>query len=250
MSDSDSLHLTYVEGRSDTVLFAIGAILAALYGLGSLIPISVFIGATASISLTLVLAPLFGILLGPWKGSFFGLVGGVIVFIIGGSGGLFQVIPILILAPAISGLLTGLCATPYVRGRWIPATGLTAAYFYAIIILYEIVNYQAWWFMLYYGIALVAALLIQLTGTELDIGDMSKRGILTLVPFVIIGTITDFSMMTLSAVYFLQVPAAAFGFVIFPLMLFERTIAIVVSTIVTMAVVKAFPQIWIKRANQ
>ena len=142
MSDSDSLDLTYVEGRSDTVLFAIGAILAALYGLGSLIPISVFIGAAATISLTLVLAPLFGILLGPWRGSIFGLIGGVIVFLIGGSGGLFQVMPILILSPGISGLLTGLCAKPFVKGFWIPASGLTALYIYAIIVAYEIINYQ------------------------------------------------------------------------------------------------------------
>ncbi len=244
MSDSDSLDLTYVEGRSDTSLFAIGAILAALYGLGSLIPVSVFIGATASISLTLILAPLFGILLGPWKGSFFGLVGGVIVFLIGGSGGLFQVMPHLILAPGISGLLTGLCANPNIRGRWIPATGLTAAYFYIIIILYVIVNHQAWWFISYYGIALVVALLLQLTETQLDVGDVSKRGILKLIPFALIGTITDFSMMTVGAVYILQVPAAVFGFVIFPLMLFERTFAIILSVIVAIAVWKAFPQIW------
>ncbi|MBN2230759.1 MAG: hypothetical protein JW779_14315 [Candidatus Thorarchaeota archaeon] len=250
MSDSDSLDLTYVEGRSDTTMFAIGAILAALYGLGSLIPISVFIGATASISLTLVIAPLFGVLLGPWRGSLFGLVGGVIVFLIGGSGGLFQVIPIMILGPGISGLLTGLCATPQIRGKWIPASGLTAGYIYMIIILYEIENHLAWWFVLYYVLALFVALGLQLTDTQLEIGDISKRGILKLIPFLLIGTITEFSMMTLGAVYILHLPPAFFGFVAFPLMLFERTIAIIISLIIAVAVLKAFPQIWQKQDIQ
>jgi len=250
LSDSDSPDLTYIEGHSDTILFAIGAILAALYGLGSLIPISVFIGAAATISLSLILAPLFGILLGPWKGGFFGLVGGVIVLIIGGSNSLFLVMPILVLAPGISGLLTGLCASPYIRGKWIPASGITALYIYIVIVCYEIVNYEAWWFMIYYGIALVIALALQLTNTELDIGDISKRGILTLIPFTIIGTITDFSMMTIGAVYILQVPAAVFGFVIFPLMLFERSIAIILSTLIAVAVVKAFPNIWTSKDTE
>lgn len=244
MSDTEQLDLTYVEGRQDTKLWAIGAILAALYGVGSLIPVSVFLGVAATISLTLLVAPLFGILLGPWRGGFFGLIGGSIAFLLGGSGGLFQLMPILILAPGISGLLTGLCATPYIKGRWVPGAGLTALYIFAIIALYEIVNYEAWWFMSYYGIALVVALILQLTHTELDFDNFDKNQILRLIPFALIGTITDFSMMTMGAVYILQLPALLFGLVIFPIMLVERTAAIIISAIVVIAVVKAFPEIW------
>ncbi|MDF1540442.1 MAG: hypothetical protein P1Q69_16220, partial [Candidatus Thorarchaeota archaeon] len=151
---------------------------------------------------------------------------------------------ILILAPGISGLLTGLCTTPYIKGRWVPAAGLTALYLWAVIAMYEIVNYQAWWFMSYYGIALIVALMLQLTYTELDFQDFGKNQILRLIPFALIGTITDFSMMTMGAVYILQLPALLFGIVIFPVMLIERTAAIIISTIVVIAVVKAFPEIW------
>ncbi len=244
MSENDSLDLTYAEGHSDTILFAIGAILAALYGVGSLIPISVFLGATATISLTLLIAPLFGILLGPWKGSFFGLVGGLTAFVIGGSGGLYQLIPFLFLSPAISGLLTGLVAHPKQGDIRFPGGLFTAAYLSIIIVLYEVVNYEGWWFMLYYMVAVVVALVVQITGIELRFEEVRDNRITKLVLFAIIGTMTDFSLMTMGAVYIMGLEPLLFGFVIFPAMLIERTAAIIISVIITTAVIKAFPEVW------
>ncbi len=245
MSDGNSdPDLSFFGGRSETVLFAIGTILASLYGLGSLIPISVFLGATATISLTLLIAPLFGILLGPWRGSFFGLVGGVIAFLVGGSGGLYQLIPFLFLAPAVSGLLTGFIAHPNVNNRKIPSGLITALYLSLIIILYEIVNYEAWWFMIYYAIAVVVALTMQISGKTINFEDIRNNKIIVLVFCAIIGTITDFSLLTMGATYIMGLDAALFGFVIFPAMLIERTAAVIVSTIIAIAVIKAFPEIW------
>lgn len=244
MSSAENIDLTYVEGHQDSVLFAIGAILAALYGLGSLIPFSVFIGGAATISLTLLVAPLFGILLGPWRGGFFGLVGGTIAFAVGGSGGLYQLIPFLFLAPAVSGLLTGLCAHPQQASSRVPGGFLTAAYLMAIIILYEIVDFDGWWFMSYYFVAVIAAILLQLLSSSLDFGELRENKIARLVLLAIVGTITDFSLMTMGAVYIFQIPALTFGFIIFPLMLFERTTAIVASVIIALAIVRAFPTIW------
>ncbi|MFW9848393.1 MAG: hypothetical protein ACFFF4_04590 [Candidatus Thorarchaeota archaeon] len=247
MTDNENIDLTYVEGRTDTKFWAIGAILAALYGVGSLIPVSGFIiggGIAANISFTLLIAPLFGILLGPWRGGAFGIVGGLIALVLGGSGGLFLAIPFLFLSPAISGFLTGLCTTSQVHGKWVPAAGITALYIWAIMTLYLIVNAQAWWFMAYYALAMVVAFGLELTDSTLDFEKVKENKIWTLIPYLIIGTVTDFSMMTMGAVYIFQIPAAVFGFVIFPAMLIERTAAIIVSLIIVIAVVKAFPDIW------
>ncbi len=247
MSDSEKIDLTYVEGQTDTKLWAIGAIFAALYGVGSLIPVSGFIiggGISAQISLTLLIAPLFGILLGPWKGGAFGLIGGIIAMALGGGAGLYLAIPFLFLSPGISGFLTGLCVNPEIRGRWVPGPGLAALYIYGIMVMYLIVNAQAWWFMAYYAAALIIALSLQLTYTTLDFEKVKKNRVWLLVPFVLIGTITDFSMMTMGAVYLFQIPAFVFGVVIFPAMLIERTAAIIVSIIIILAVIKAFPEIW------
>ena len=244
MSSAENIDLTYLEGHQDSVLFAIGAILAALYGLGSLIPFSVFIGGAATISLTLLVAPLFGILLGPWRGGYFGLVGGTIAFAVGGSGGLYQLIPFLFLAPAISGLLTGLCAHPQQASRRIPGGFLTAAYLVSIIILYEVVDFDGWWFMSYYFVAVIAAIVLQMSSSSLDFDELRENKIARLVLLAIVGAITDFSLMTMGAVYILQIPALTFGFIIFPLMLFERSTAIVASVIIALAIVRAFPTIW------
>ncbi|MFW9908659.1 MAG: hypothetical protein ACFFEF_08790 [Candidatus Thorarchaeota archaeon] len=249
MNDSDTIDLAYVEGRMDTKFWAIGAILAALYGIGSLIPVSGFIiagGISASISLTLLIAPLFGIILGPWKGGAFGLIGGIIATALGGSGGLFLAIPFLFLSPGISGVLTGLCVKPEMGNRWVPGAGITAIFISLIMFLYLIVNLQAWWFMAYYGAALVVAISLQLTGKSLDLGNPGRNTLLKIIPFALIGTVTDFSMMTMGAVYIFAIPAEVFGFVIFPAMLVERTAAILISTLVILAIVKAFPDLWIR----
>ncbi|MHA1908259.1 MAG: hypothetical protein ACW98Y_13250 [Candidatus Thorarchaeota archaeon] len=250
MSDTENIDLTYVEGRTDTKFWAIGAILAALYGVGSLIPVSGFIiggGIAANISLTLLIAPLFGILLGPWRGGAFGLIGGLIAMALGGSGGLFLAIPFLFLSPGISGFLTGLCVTSEVKGKWIPGAGITAFYLWLIMALYLIINVQAWWFMVYYATALIVALVLQLTYITLDFEKIKANKIWFLIPFVLIGTVTDFSMMTMGAVYVFQIPAAIFGFIIFPAMLIERTAAIIVSLIIILAIIKAFPEIWVSK---
>ena len=98
--------------------------------------------------------------------------------------------------------------------------------------------------MAYYALALVVALGLQLTNSKLDFEKVKTNKIWYLIPFLIIGTVTDFSMMTMGAVYIFQIPAEVFGFIIFPAMVIERTAAVIVSLIIIIAVVKAFPEIW------
>ncbi len=232
-------------GSSLTKEYASGVILAALYAISALIPISAFLGSTgplAQLSLTICIAPLFGILLGPTRGFVFGLIGGVITAFLPG---ISLIVPTVILGPAVSGLLTGLCLQPTTefRGSRIPGPLVTALYIGIIIVLYLIPAYEAWWFMSYYGLALLAALALQRISIEFDSSALGLSGFLQLFPLTLIGTITDFSMMTMGAVYILQIPAETFGIFIFPVMLAERTVAIVVAAIAAAIILRTFPDL-------
>ncbi|MHA2433516.1 MAG: hypothetical protein ACXADO_09845, partial [Candidatus Thorarchaeota archaeon] len=81
MTDAESTgedqEMELLGGTSTTKQFAIGVVLAAVYGVSALIPISAFLGSAgplAQLTLTICIAPLFGILLGPTRGFIFGLI--------------------------------------------------------------------------------------------------------------------------------------------------------------------------------
>ena len=242
--------LQRVEGRSSAQVFAVGVILASVYGVSTLLPMSGFIaavGVTSTISFSICIAPLFGILLGPARGFAFGLVGGAVgsyfaVYI----GGVPLAVPTVVLGPAMSGLFTGLCLgrTTTVRGLTVPGPIFAFLYLILIIVLYLIPDYAAWWFMAPYVLAAVLCLCLQ--AREVEFVPSAKRFALyvKLLPFTLIGTITDFSMMTMGAVYLLGLPATLFGYVIFPVMLVERTTATIVSCIIAAAVIVTFRGSW------
>ncbi len=242
--------MTLVGGRSSTQMFVVGVILASVYGVSSLLPISGFIvatGITASISFTICVAPLFGILLGPTRGCVFGLIGGAVggylaVFV----GGVPLIVPTVVFGPAISGLFTGLCLKRMTtaHGSRIPGPLLTFMYLIIVIILYLIPNHSAWWFVTPYILAALLSLGLQLREVKIDSTAKGLKMYVRLLPFTLIGTITDFSMMTMGAVYLLGLPAALFGYVIFPAMLVERTTATIVSAILAAAVLTTFRGLW------
>ncbi|MGY5864458.1 MAG: hypothetical protein RTV41_07620 [Candidatus Thorarchaeota archaeon] len=230
--------LKLFEGTSTTKQYAIGVVLAAVYGVSALVPVSGFIvgsGIVAQISLSILIAPLFGVLLGPTRGFVFGLIGGIITgFLSVIVPSVVLIVPTVILGPAVSGFLTGLCLRPRERSGGF----ITAAYLAVIMVLYLIPNYEAWWFMSPYALAAVVAVILQVRGVEFD--PSTQSSLRYLLPLTLIGTITDFSMMTMGAVYIASIPAAVFGFIIFPAMLIERTAAAIVSAIVIGIVMVAF----------
>ncbi len=235
------------DSSDDSKLAAIGIILAALYGVSTLVPISAFLGAVGSISLTICIAPLFGILLGPSRGFAFGLVAGILqgflsVFVFNIS----LAVPTIILGPAVSGLFTGFAMQKRVStGRFrIPGPTVTACYLFVIILLYLIPNLSAWWFMSLYMVAALTSLGLQILDIQFDWSKRGWRRYLQVLPFTLIGTMTDFSMMTLGAVYILNLPANLFGYVIFPLMLSERVTAIIISSLLSAVVLTTFPSVW------
>lgn len=230
-------------GSEKTKTIAVGIILAALYCVAALIPVSPFIGPlgfTSSLTMAIFIAPLFGMLLGPFRGFLYGLLGGVIAAFVSP---LYLLVPTVILGPAVSGLMTGLCLRPVTRigSMRVPGPTITAVYLLVIIVLYEIPNYEAWWFMVLYVVAAVIAGVLQVSRVQMRPSQTSAWGIL---PLALVGTITDFSMMTMGAVYLLGIPALVFGAVIFPVMLVERLAATAISAIIAVTVFRVFPELW------
>jgi hypothetical protein len=94
--------------------------------------------------------------------------------------------------------------------------------------------------MVYYSLASLVAVSMQFEPFRFDAEKQGYKRFLQLVPLALIGTISDFSMMTMGAVYILMIPAEVFGFGIFPFMLAERSAATIISAIVATVVLSTF----------
>ncbi len=239
----EGLELAGMPARSRVI--AVGSLLAALYAVTVMVPISAFIGASSVMSASIFIAPLFGVILGPRYGGAFGLVAGVLAaFVSSQFGGLYLIVPTIILGPAVSGLLTGLCLRPktMVRGVAVPGPLLTALYLLMVIAIYLVTYYEAWWFVAPYAFTTAVALLLQRTGTG---GGVSPTygAHLRLVALMLVGTMTDLSMITLGAIYLLDLPASVYGYVILPVMLLERTAAVIMSTLIAKATERMLGQL-------
>jgi len=230
------------ETKALSKIIAIGTMIAALYAVLVFLPISAFIGAGSILSAAIFIAPLFGILLGPRYGAIFGLIAGLIATVFSAQiGGLYLALPPIIFGPAISGFLTGLCLerTTTLGSLKIPGPMIAGFYLVLVVILYLIPNYSGWWFIIPYALAAVIAFGLQIFAV--DITSTSKMKATTgIVLLAIIGTMTDFSMMTMASVYQLQLDAYTFGVVIFPIMLIERTAAVIISSIIIGVLLAAF----------
>ncbi len=228
---------------SETKKVAVGVILIALYAILALLPMSGFIGAaglSSILSFAICVTPLMGIILGPWRGFGFGLIAGIAATMVSLpiGGGVYLIIPTTIFGPAIAALFTGLALkrTTKVGGFEIPGPIVTTLFLVVVIVLFEIVVYEAWWFMLPYMLAAIVSLVFQIKKFEFD----PKRSYLQLIPFTFLGAMLDHSMMAMGSVYLLQIPAAVFGFVIFPVMIVERIIATLLGALLGFIILKVF----------
>ncbi|MFW9960700.1 MAG: hypothetical protein ACFFDV_06765 [Candidatus Thorarchaeota archaeon] len=242
-TNADSQALELFGASSQTKKVAVGIILIALYAVLALLPMSGFIGAaglSSILSFAICVAPIIGIIMGPWRGFGFGLIAGIIATIVSlpFGGGVYLIIPTTIIGPAVAALFTGLSLKHLtkVANVSIPGPVFTAIYLIIVIVLYEIVNYEAWWFMLPYMLAAIVAVVFQIKGFEFDPG----RSYLQLIPFTFLGAMVDHSMMAMGSVYVLQIPAAVFGFVIFPVMIVERIIATLLGALLGFLILKIF----------
>jgi hypothetical protein len=232
---NDEPKLELLETTSETKQVAIGVILAALYAVLAILPLSAFIGAASIISFAICIAPIIGIILGPLRGFAFGLMGGVLATLVlmVTPFNLYLIMPTIILGPAIAGLFVGLSTRRITElgGMKIPGPFVTALYLLVIITLFLVARLEAWLFMTPYILAVVVALVLQVVGIEFDLDKEGTSKYLQIIPFTFLGAILDHSMMAMGSVFLLGLEAGLF-IGIFPLMLLERTIATIVGAIV------------------
>ncbi|MHA1864139.1 MAG: hypothetical protein ACTSWA_10260 [Candidatus Thorarchaeota archaeon] len=241
--ENDNQAMELFGTSSETKKIAVGVILIALYAILALLPMSGFIGAaglSSILSFAICVAPLMGIILGPWRGFGFGAIAGIVATMVSlpFGGGVYLIIPTTILGPAVAALFTGLALkrTTNLSGFRIPGPIITAVYLIAVIVLYEIVVYEAWWFMLPYTLAVVVTIFFQVKNFVFD----PNRTYLQLIPLTFLGAMLDHSMMALGSVYLLQIPAGVFGYAIFPAMLVERIIATFLGALLGFVILKVF----------
>ena len=233
MAISDDQEMELLEISSETKRVAVGVILAALYAVLAVLPLSAFIGAASIISFAICIAPVFGIILGPVRGFAFGLIGAILatILLMVMPANLYLVIPTIILGPAIAGLFTGLMV--HRKTKFGPL--ITALYFAVIIILFLIPRPSAWIFMTPYILALVVALALQFVGVGFDLTKVGVTKYLQILPYTFVGAMVDHSMMAMGSVYILQLESGLF-IGIFPLMVVERAIATILGAIVAWVV--------------
>ncbi len=232
---NDEPQLELLETTSETKRVAIGVILAALYAVLAIVPLSAFIGAASIISFAICIAPIIGIILGPLRGFVFGLIGGVLATIVlmVTPFNLYLIMPTIILGPAVAGLFVGFSTRKLtkVANTSIPGPFFTAIYLLLIISLFLVARLEAWLFMTPYILAVIVALFLQHVGIEFDLDKEGTSKYLQILPFTFLGAMLDHSMMAMGSVFLLGLEAGLF-IGIFPLMLLERTIATIVGAIV------------------
>jgi hypothetical protein len=242
---TDMIELESFKSTSLSKITAVGAILSAVYAIAVLLPMSQFIGTGSGsiLSFAICIAPLFGLVLGPRYGFAFGGIAGILATIVSIQfGALYLLVPTIIIGPALSGLLTGLCLQPATsfRGIEVPGPMIAAAYLLIVILLYLLPLYEAWWFILPYALAALVAVVLQVSKFRFDSTASFSRIPLQILPLTLIGSFADFSMMTLGSVYLLGLDAFVFGTLIFPVMLLERIISVIISAIIAGVLFTAF----------
>jgi len=235
MSTSEEQQMELLETRSETKRVAVGVMLASLYAVLAVIPLSTFIGAASIISFAICIAPIFGLVLGPVRGFVFGLIGGILatMLLMFMPFNLYIVVPTIILGPAFAGFFVGLSThqTTKMANTIIPGPFVTAIYLLLIIVLFLVARLEAWLFMTPYILAVIVALGLQVRGIEFNLEKEGSSKYLQFLPFTFLGAILDHSMMAMGSVFILGLEASLFVG-IFPLMLLERTIATIIGAIV------------------
>lgn len=197
-------------------------IFAALYVITSLVPISMFIGATSFLALNLIITPVIAVLLLPVEAFFASLFGGVIAFYVSPSQAMFG--PYTILLPVVGATLGSLTYHKAKKGALITSIFLVVA-----ITAYLIKNYPFPYFVVPHTVAIVFAV----------IGAFKKMTPRHLkIPFyTYISTMTEQGMMMIFAVHLLGLPWELF-IGILPLMVYERIVATVGASLIVVALIK------------
>ncbi|MEM2112071.1 MAG: hypothetical protein QXX08_09390 [Candidatus Bathyarchaeia archaeon] len=208
-------------------------VFAALYVATSLVPISMFIGAPSFLALNLVITPVMAILLLPSEALFASLFGGIISFYVAPMQAMFGPYTILLpVAGATFGSLT------YHRGKL--GALATALFLTSAISAYLVPNHPFPYFVLPHCIALFVALLSsfkKMTPPKVKVP-----------MYAYVSTLTEQGMMMIFAVHLLGLPWQVFEGIL-PLMIYERLVGTIGSTILVLTLLKAVPKYFSQRPN-
>jgi hypothetical protein len=197
-------------------------VFAALYAATSLVPISVFIGTPSFLALNLIITPVIAIILPPLEAFFASLFGGTLAFYIAPSQAMFG--PYTILLPVVGATFGSLTYHKANKGAL-----ATSAFLAIAITAYLIKNYPFPYFVVPHSIAIAFAALSAFKKMTL----MHLKTPL----YAYISTMTEQGMMMIFAVHLLGLPWELFVGIL-PLMVYERVVATVGSSLIVVGLTK------------
>lgn len=206
--------------KPPTVAISLTAIFAALYVVFSIIPIGTpFIGGATVMSLNLVMTPIIGFL-GPVFGSAAALIGSFIALGVAPHTAIFG-----IFSPLVP--LTGvLCVVLGLRRSTMPIAGIFVLGTSAIFLL---MRFEAFWFVLPHISVAIFMIIVR---------TFKIRSEIQLLSVCMVGTFGEQCAMFMLSIFVLNLPAALFGFIIFPFMLYERCVGFIGSFVILLALQK------------
>ena len=198
-------------------------VFAALYATTSLVPISIFIGASSFLSLNLVITPTIAVLLSPIEAGCAALIGALLALWIAPHQAMFG--PTTVLLPLVGAVCGSLVF------RKIKLGALVSGFFLiGVVASYLVARGQfPYWIAPH-------ALTIVLMGISSLMTPLRIRVVLG----SFVATIFEQAAMLIQAVYVLQLPVIAFA-TAFPLMLYERIIATLGASLIVLGIAKFTP---------
>jgi len=200
------------------------AVFAAIQAIVTLIPVSITIGVSGSITLGVVTAPLIGFLLGPVPAGVSVAVGSLIGLFLNPSGAIFGVLTVL--PPSLGAVAAGSLR----RGRgYVPGAIilLSVAAFYAHPFGREVILYP-WLHILAMGLSFspLAAL-----GASYFASKELKKVTLAVALAAFVGTLTDHAFGSAMGIWYYNLPPAIWNLVMF-IYPFERIAATAIVTVI------------------
>lgn len=200
-------------------------VFAALYAVTSLVPISMFIGASSFLALNLVITPSIAILLSPMEAFWASTIGAIISLYIAPFQAMFG--PFTVLLPVVGSTFGSLS---YHK----PRNGIIVLfYLIAVVFLYLVARPEfPYWIIPH----IIAAIFV---GGLSFVNPPIQRMRIPIYTFI--STICEQATMLVCAVYILSLPWVVFA-TAFPLMLYERFIGTIGGTIIAYSLLCAMPK--------
>ena len=198
-------------------------VFAGLYAVTSLIPISVFVGASSLLSLNLIITPAIAILLTPIEAGVAALIGGLLALWIAPWQAMFGLTTVLL---PFAGAFFG---SMMFHKRRI-GSPLAAIFLAAVAVSYLTSRSQFPYWIAPHIVAIILA------GVSVFSTPLKIR--VTVNAFV--ATMCEQAVMLVQAVYVLQLPSVVF-MTAFPLMIYERVIGTIGATFIVFGLARFVP---------